>query len=57
LVYKVEIILEGVLGFVFARDVSAVAHNSFDYATGLLGCVDTEFHLRDAQFHIRIISR
>ena len=43
LVDEVKIVLQCVLGLLGIGDVARVANNSFNDATSLLGCINTEF--------------
>jgi len=45
LVNKVEVILQGVLLFVGARNIAAVTNDSLANTTSLLGGIDAESHL------------
>lgn len=46
LVNEVEVVLESVLGLVGAGNIAAVADDGLDNTTGLLGGVNSEFHLQ-----------
>lgn len=46
LVDEVEIVLQGVLSFLWTGDITAVADNSLTNTTSFFSCIDTQSHLR-----------
>lgn len=52
LVNEVEVVLQGVLGLLGAGDITTVADDGFNNTAGLLGSVDSKFHLEYCEHSI-----